>query len=98
MSLKALQDYTYVSKYARYNKNKKRRELWNEAQDRVCDMHISRFPHVKEEIIEAFAAAKSKYVLGSQRALQFGGSPVLKKHSRLFNCRIASIFYGSICS
>lgn len=86
MSLKALQDYTYVSKYARYNKSKKRRELWSEAQDRVCNMHISRFPHVEEEIRDAFAAAKSKHVLGSQRALQFGGTPILKKHSRIYNC------------
>lgn len=86
MSIKALQEYTYVSKYARFNKEEKRRETYYEASDRVRDMHISRFPQVEEEITDAYEVAKMKRVLGSQRALQFGGIPILKKNARIYNC------------
>jgi ribonucleoside-diphosphate reductase alpha chain len=86
MSVKALQDYTFTSKYARYLPESKRRETWNEAIDRVRDMHIRRYPEIKEEITWAFEQSRQKRVLGSQRALQFGGSAIEKKHSRIFNC------------
>jgi ribonucleoside-diphosphate reductase alpha chain len=29
---------------------------------------------------------KQKMVLGSQRAMQFGGEPILRKHARIYNC------------
>ena len=79
MSIKALQDYTYYSKYARYNKKEGRRETWAEAIDRVKQMHIRKYPNAIEDIEWAFDAAKQKKVLGSQRALQFGGEPCEKK-------------------
>lgn len=86
MSIKALQDYTYYSKYARYNREKSRRETWNEACERVKGMHIRRYPQVAEEIEWAFELVKQKRVLGSQRALQFGGKPMEAKHARCYNC------------
>jgi ribonucleoside-triphosphate reductase len=86
MSIKALQDYTYTSKYARFKSSENRRETYYEATDRVRDMHISRFPKLEKEITDAFEVAKTKRVLGSQRALQFGGTPILKKNARIYNC------------
>ena len=86
MSIKALQDYTYYSKYARYNKKEGRRETWAEAIDRVKQMHIRKYPNAIEDIEWAFDAVKQKRVLGSQRALQFGGEPCEKKNSRMYNC------------
>src|SRR5690348_3374350 len=86
MSVKALQDYTYVSKYARYNKNKKRRETWAEAVDRVKEMHLKKYPQAKKEIEWAFKQVHAKRVLGSQRALQFGGTPIERVNARLYNC------------
>jgi len=86
MSIKALQEYTYCSKYARYNKEAGRRETWNEAVDRVKEMHLRRYPDITEDIEWAFDLVKQKRVLGSQRALQFGGEPIEKKHARLYNC------------
>lgn len=86
MSLRALQDYTFTSKYARYVPEKKRRETWSEAVERVRDMHIHRYPQIEEEITWAFEQIKQKRVLGSQRALQFGGAPIEKKNSRIYNC------------
>jgi hypothetical protein len=47
MSIKALQEYTRVAKYARYNEKKRRRETWKEQVDRVMDMHRT---HLGEEI------------------------------------------------
>ena len=89
MSIKALQDYTYFSRYARYNAEEKRRETWNEAVDRVKEMHLRRYPQVEEEIEWAFDLVRQKRVLGSQRALQFGGIPIEKKHARIYNCTVS---------
>lgn len=89
MSLKALQDYTFVSKNAQYLPDKKRRETWTEAVYRVRDMHLEKYkdkPAVHDDIIWAFEQVKQKKVLGSQRALQFGGQPILKKNARIYNC------------
>ncbi len=86
MTLKALADYTFVSRYARYNKDLKRRETFHEAVERVKQMHLNKYPMAKEEIDFAFDHVHKKLVLGSQRALQFGGLPILKKNARLYNC------------
>jgi len=86
MSVKALQEYTFSSKYARYLPEKKRRETWAEAVERVRDMHLRRYPQIAEEIMWAFDQVKAKRVLGSQRALQFGGPPIEKKNARIYNC------------
>jgi ribonucleoside-diphosphate reductase alpha chain len=86
MSVKALQDYTFVSKYARYKSEMNRRETWNEAVVRVEEMHLRKYPQIKKEIKWAFEQVKAKRVLGSQRALQFGGKPVEKKNARIYNC------------
>ena len=96
MSLEALQSYTFTTKYARYNKEKKRRESWDESIERVMAMHREKYASVfadetkRSELEAAFEfcsqAMKKKLVLGSQRALQFGGKPILAKNPRIFNC------------
>ncbi len=86
MSVQALQDYTFISKYARYNIEKGRRETWDEAVNRVRDMHLRKYPSIQEEINWAFEQVRQKKVLGSQRALQFGGKPIEKKNERIYNC------------
>lgn len=86
MSIKAMQEYTYFSKYARYNKAKHRRETWPEAVERVMGMHARKFPQLAKEIELVTEAIKQKRVLGSQRALQFGGKPIEDKNARMYNC------------
>jgi len=49
MSIKALQEYTRISKYARYLPEDKRRETWNEQVERVFNMHRT----VYKDIIES---------------------------------------------
>ena len=86
MSLQALSDYTFVSRYARFNTEKNRRETWSEAVERVKNMHLIKYPMVRDEIEWAFSHVHNKVSLGSQRALQFGGEPILKKNARIYNC------------
>ena len=84
--MKALQSYTYYSRYACYNKENKRRETWFEAVDRMMDMHLRKYPIIKDEIEWIRPLIKEKRLLGSQRALQYGGAPIEKKNARLHNC------------
>ena len=90
MSLKALQDYTVYAKYAHYLSDKKRRETWIEQVDRVFGMHEAKYGWTLMPIIKEFEHAKQmvkqKRILGSQRALQFGGKPILSKNARMYNC------------
>ena len=41
MALKSLMNYSFVSKYARWIPEKKRRETWDEAVSRVKQMMLS---------------------------------------------------------
>jgi ribonucleoside-triphosphate reductase len=89
MSIRSLMDYTFVSKYARWIPEKKRRETWNECVERVKEMMLSKYseiPEVSGEIEWAYDMVRKKKVLGSQRALQFGGSPIFKHNARIYNC------------
>jgi ribonucleoside-diphosphate reductase alpha chain len=95
MSIKALSDYTQYSKYAKYDKEKKRRETWYEQVDRVFKMHEDKLGDKLELIKNEFDFAKDmvrrKRVLGSQRALQFGGKPILTKQAKLYNCTVSYV-------
>jgi ribonucleoside-triphosphate reductase (thioredoxin) len=92
MSLKSLMNYTFVSKYARWIPEKKRRETWQEAVDRVKQMMLDVYANgdKSEEVVsiidQAYEDMKKKKILGSQRALQFGGQPIIKHNARIFNC------------
>ena len=89
MSVRELQDYTFVSKYARWIPEKKRRETWNEAVNRVKTMMSHKYfdiSEIHEDIEWAYEIMRKKQVLGSQRALQFGGKPIFKHNARIYNC------------
>lgn len=92
----ALNDFIFQSKYARYNSILGRKEIFSESVDRIMNMHITylnkKHPDVLNhsdfvnDFMEAFEAYKQEKVYGSQRALQFGGDPILRKHCRQYNC------------
>ena len=89
MSVSELQEYTFVAKYARWIPEKKRRETWNESVARVKKMMLDKYsdnPEVHEDIEWAYEMMRKKRVLGSQRALQFGGNPIFKHNARIYNC------------
>jgi ribonucleoside-diphosphate reductase alpha chain len=87
-ALQELQNYTFVSKYARWLEDKNRRETWKEAVDRVRSMMHTQYDSfgIAEDIDWAYDIMYKKKVLGSQRALQFGGDPILKRHAKIYNC------------
>jgi len=98
MSLKALSDYTIVSRYALFNKKKARRETWEEAVTRIFDMHrkkyapqIAQFPELGEAIDLAQKMQIKKRVLAAQRSLQFAGDPILKHQLKIYNCLFTHI-------
>lgn len=81
----------FFDSYARYDDNAGRYETWNEAVDRVMEMHTGYYekkatPALFEYIEEARKAYKEQRVLGAQRALQFGGDQLLKHQMRMYNC------------
>ncbi len=86
MPQEILSKIVVYNKYAKYNKNKKRRETWNEIVDRNKNMHLEKFPNLKGEIEEAYKLVYSKKVLPSMRSLQFAGKPIDINNSRIFNC------------
>jgi ribonucleoside-diphosphate reductase alpha chain len=87
-ALQELQNYTFVSKYARWIPEKNRRETWKEAVERVKNMMHTMYAdkNISEEINWAYDTMYKKKVLGSQRGLQFGGDPILKRHAKIYNC------------
>jgi ribonucleoside-diphosphate reductase alpha chain len=87
-ALQELQNYTFVSKYARWLEDKNRRETWKEAVDRVRNMMHTKYDQcgISEDIDWAYDIMYKKKVLGSQRGLQFGGDPILKRHAKIYNC------------
>jgi ribonucleoside-triphosphate reductase len=95
MTARALSSYIFVDKYSNHIEGEKRRETWIEAGDRVFGMHEKKYdsilPKIKEHIVEARAAFDDMLALGSQRILQFGGMPVLKKEARAFNCTVSFV-------
>lgn len=87
-ALSELQNYTFVSKYARWLENLNRRETWKEASERVRQMMHTQYSefNISEDIDWAYDMMYKKKILGSQRALQFGGDPILKRHAKIYNC------------
>lgn len=86
-------EYVFLSKYSQTHDGKK--ETWQNAVNRVMDMHLKRYsgmvkPEDEAEFSKMFAHAYSLYyeqrVLGAQRALQYGGELMLEKHARFYNC------------
>jgi len=83
---KLLSEITTFMKYAKYVPDKQRRETWTELVDRNKNMHLEKFPQLKEEIDAAYKFVYDKKILPSMRSLQFAGKPVDLNNTRLYNC------------
>ena len=82
-----LSDITVYTKYAKYLPHKERRETWHELVTRNMEMHVAKFPKMKESIeaiYENFVFTKK--VLPSMRSLQFGGKAIELNNARIYNC------------
>ena len=81
-----LSDITVHMKYAKYIPELSRRETWKELVTRNKDMHIKKYPKLKDEIENVYQQVYNKKVLPSMRSLQFGGKPIEISPNRLYNC------------
>lgn len=86
ISQEILSDIIVYMKYAKYIPEKLRRETWNEIIDRNKEMHVKKFPELKDEIEDAYKYVYSKKILPSMRSLQFAGKPIELNNARLYNC------------
>ena len=90
--------------YSRFMESENRYESWDEAVDRVIDMHEKNYINnnntLQPFLEEARKAYKEQRVLGAQRALQFGGEQLMKHQMRMYNCTSSYVdrpaFFGEV--
>ena len=85
-NLEFLSDLTHHMKYAKYLPEKQRRETYKETVDRNKQMHINRYPELRELINNAYESVYTKKVIPSMRSMQFAGMAIEVNPSRMFNC------------
>lgn len=81
-----LSKITVFNKYAKYLKDLKRRETWDEICTRYEEMLHKQYPSLKRDITENMKYVRDKKVLMSMRAAQFSGNAIFKNNSRVYNC------------
>lgn len=86
LSSEILSDITIFSKYAKFLPSLNRRETWEEIIMRNCDMHIAKFPFLKDEIYKNYSFVLNKQTLPSMRSLQFAGPALDLNNVRMYNC------------
>ena len=91
LSNSILSDITVHMKYAKYLPEKHRRETWGELVDRNKEMHMNRYPELKDEIEKAYEQVYNKKVLPSMRSMQFAGKPIEISPNRIYNCAYVPI-------
>lgn len=89
--LELLSKLIIYGKYSNYLPELGRREVWDEIVDRTEQMHLRRFPQIREQIEWAFGYVRDKKVLPSMRSLQFGGKAIEKNEIRCYNCAFLPI-------
>ena len=85
-SNKILSDITVYMKYAKYIPELNRRETWEELVTRNKNMHIKKYPNLKDEISEKYKMVQDKKILPSMRSMQFAGKPIEISPNRVYNC------------
>ena len=87
---KFLSETKFYESYSRFKEDTGNYESWDEAVDRVIEMHENNYKTKNNELQPYFEEARQAYkeqrVLGAQRALQFGGDQLMKHQMRMYNC------------
>ena len=86
ISQSILSDITVYMKYAKFIPELNRRETWEDLVDRNKNMHLKKFPQLKEEIENAYDYVYAKKALPSMRSMQFAGKPIEISPNRVYNC------------
>lgn len=86
------QNYIYLSRYARWLDDKKRREYWHETVKRYIEFFRNRFPQISDDIYqELYNGILNHEVLPSMRALWTAGKALEKDQASNFNCAYTAI-------
>ena len=101
---KFLSETKFYEGYSRFVEDENRYETWDEAVDRVIEMHDKNYMNNNNELSEYLEEARTAYkeqrVLGAQRALQFGGEQLMKHQMRMYNCTSSYVnrpeFFGEV--
>ena len=86
ISNEILSDITVFMKYSKYVPELQRRETWDELVTRNKEMHVKKFPQLKEEIEHVYGFVLNKKILPSMRSMQFAGKPIEISPNRVYNC------------
>jgi ribonucleoside-diphosphate reductase alpha chain len=98
-STEILSNITVFNKYSKYLQDKERRETWKEIAIRNRDMHIKKYPNLKDEIVKVYKDfVIPKKVLMSMRSAQFAGKPIELTPSRMYNCCFAPVDHYKVFS
>lgn len=87
-------DVKFYLDYSKWNKEEGKSETWKDSVARVMEMHIDNpklekafeNQRFRELFNDAYRRYENQLVLGSNRALQFGGAPIMKHNSKMYNC------------
>ena len=101
---KFLSETKFYEGYSRYKDQEGQYESWDEAVDRVIDMHSQTYNNKSNELSEYLEEARTAYkeqrVLAAQRSLQFGGEQLMKHQMRMYNCTSSYVdrpeFFGEV--
>lgn len=85
-SQQILSEFIIHSKYAQYLPELTRRESWQEIVERNKQMHLKKFPFLKEELDRVYQLVLDKKIMPSMRSLQFAGKAIEKTNKRMYNC------------
>ena len=86
-----MSDTKFYGDYSRWQEDKQRYESWDDAVDRVMNMHKEKYKdkmstELRDMVEFVSEHYKKKNILGAQRALQFGGEQLMRHNSKLYNC------------
>lgn len=91
-SQQILSDIVVFQKYAKYDPVVSRRETWDELCYRNQQMHIKKYPQLKDEIKRVYKDfVLPRKVLPSMRSMQFAGNPIELSNNRIFNCAFSNV-------
>lgn len=82
-----LSELIVYMKYSRFkDETYQHKESWKELVDRNKEMHLQKFPELRDEIEKHYLQVYSKHILPSMRSLQFGGVGIEVNPTRMYNC------------
>lgn len=88
---KLMSEAKFYGDYSRFDEATGTYESWEQAVQRVMDMHKEKYaavltPELYEVFMDIQASYNEQMFLGAQRALQFGGPQLLRKNAKMYNC------------